>query len=147
MATRFFIISDIQNKTILFPFYSKGRSPGKIINLSKVINQEKWAGFNPDPSTGHPEYRCCQNSTPPTNQARLTKMQNSPGGQPCKCGHSSWWMCPGTGDPDGHSAMECAQPDKKANAGHLMKPRFVSSFSAGWWQGRSSTWSSPARTG
>lgn len=42
-----------------------------------------------------------------------------------------------TGNPDGHLVMECAQPDKKANAQRLVEPRCVSGFTAGLWHSRS----------
>lgn len=89
-------------------------------------------------------------STPlptPCSQAKFSKMQNLKDWQPCKCVRSSKWIYPDRGDPGGHLAVECAQPDKKANAWHLVCPGCVSGFTAGLWQGKSHLWSPAARTG
>lgn len=106
------------------------------------------------PVPGRPKPGWCsrastQHSSPPhplQPQAKPSKMQNPKSGR-CKRPHSAKWIYPDRGGPGGHLAVACAQPDKKANDGHLACPRCESGFAAGLWRGKSRMWSLPARTG
>lgn len=130
----------------------------------RTYNGGRWAGFKSRSSysrtrfvPGGPKPGWCYRasslrgiapSTPSTPAARPNSQKcKLEGWTGCKCVHNSKWISPNRDTPGGHLAVECAQPDKKANAWHLMHPGRESGFAAGLWQGKSHPWSPPARTG